>query len=255
VSYIVRIDISECRVLMEAAAAVGKTHIEACICADETKSGVKITNHIFFKGKKLGMTTKDVAFDDLPESLKRALAKENALQELSAKEDASEDASEDEELSVEIKARCAEVAALEKAVSTMLSVGLAAVKHKKRPMTPSEKLKETTAKVQVFNKGISINSAGTSMTLSEKVKETTAKVQAFNKESTSTSMILTETMKDMIAKVQAINKEMSINRAGTSIAKGRAPVPKIVSVSKVVEAGSATEDNGGKTVAPVAKML
>jgi len=226
VSYIVRIDISECRVLMEAAAAVGKTHIEACICADETKSGVKITNHIFFKGKKLGMTTKDVAFDDLPESLKRALAKENALQELSAKENASEDASEDEELSVEIKARRAEVAALEKAVSTMLSVGWAAVKHKKRPMT-----------------------------LTEKVKETTAKVQAFNKESTSTSTILTETMKDMIAKVQAINKEITINRAGTSIAKGRAPVPNIVSVSKVVEAGSATVDSGGKTVAPVAKML
>jgi len=251
VSYVVRIDISECRVLMEAAAAVGKTHIETCICVDETKSGAKITNHIFFKGKKLGMTMKDVAFDDLPESLKRALAKENALQELSAKENASED----EELSVEIKARCAEVAALEKAVSTMLSIGWAAVKHKKRPTTPSEKLKETTAKVQAFNKGITTNGAGTSMTLAEKVKETTAKVQAFNKESTSTSMTLTETMRDMIARFQAINKEMSINRAGTSIANGCAPVPKIVSVAKAVEAGSATEDNRGKTVAPIAKML
>ena len=254
-----RIDISECRVLMEAAAAVGKTHIETCICVDETKSGAKITNHIFFKGKKLGMTMKDVAFDDLPESLKRALAKENALQELSAKENASEDvskdASEDKKLSAEIKARDAEVAALEKAVSTMLSVGWAAVKHKKRPTTPSEKLKETTAKVQAFNKGITTNGAGTSMTLAEKVKETTAKVQAFNKESTSTSMTLTETMRDMIARFQAINKEMSINRGGTSIANGCAPVPKIVSVSKAVEAGSATEDKGGKTVAPIAKML
>lgn len=250
-----RIDISECRVLMEAAAAVGKTHIEACICVDETKSGAKITNHIFFKGKKLGMTMKDVAFDDLPESLKRALAKENVLQELSAKENASEDASVDEKLSAEIKARDAEVAALEKAVSTMLSVGWAAVKHKKRPTAPSEKLKETTAKVQAFNKGITTNGAGTSMTLAEKVKETTAKVQAFNKESTSTSMTLTETMRDMIARFQAINKEMSINRGGTSIANGCAPVPKIVSVSKAVEAGSATEDKGGKTVAPIAKML
>jgi len=251
VSYTVIIDISKCRALTEAAAALDKPHLEFLTNAVDTKKGAHMTHYVYYKGKKLGKTMRDVAFEDLCPSLKRAITKENALQELSAEENASED----EELSVEEKAHCAEVAALEKAVSTMLSVGWAAVKHKKRPMTPSEKVKETTAKVQAFNKEISTNGAGTSMTLAEKVKETTAKVQAFNKGSASTSMTLTDTMKDMIAKVEAINKEMSINRANTSIAKGRAPAPNIVSVSKVVEAGSATEDNGGKTVAPVAKML
>lgn len=194
--------------------------------ANDTKLGANLTHHIYYNGQKVALVMKKTALDDLPKSWKRAFAKENALQQFPAKENASED----KKLSVETKAECAEVAALEKAISAICSAGYTIVKTKQQPINLEESVNQMMTKAWTFNKEISTNGPVMRMTLAESIKQTTARVQAFN-------------------------KELSSNNTGTSIIKGLAPISQTLPLTGTIKASSAMKINDKKAVAPVAKML
>lgn len=195
--------------LTEAAPAHDPSGFNVLTNAVDSKLGAHMTHHIYYKGKKINVIMKDVFFDDLDPFMQHAIAKANGVEELSAK-----DATEAGKISVEMKACAAEVAALQKAVSTLVSTGRTMVMAKNHTIALAENVKDATA--NITNKDMSANSVATNMALAKKIQQTKAKIQAFK-------------------------KELSVGF--------------VVTPTKAIEAGSKTEDNGAKTVAPVAKML
>lgn len=135
----------------------------------DSKLGAHMTHHIYYKGKKINVIMMDVFFDDLDPFMKHAIAKANGLEELSTKKDATKD----EKIS-------AEVAALQKAVSTVVATGRAMVMAKDQTIALAENVKGAAAKIS--DKDISTNSVATNMALAKKIQQTKAKIQAFKKE-------------------------------------------------------------------------
>lgn len=86
-----------------------------------------------------------------------------------------------------------------------------------------------------------------------------AQVEEFEKRKSTngpvTGMTPAKSIKQSIAKARASKKAFFKGSVSASALKGHAPTSQPGSLAGTVEAGSATENNGKKTFAPVAKML